>query len=407
VIGMNCNSDSLPLKGLRVIDLTRLLPGPHCTMLMGDYGADVIKIEDTDVGDPTRFVGRSINGSGSFFRQINRNKRSMAINLKCKEGQEVICRLAAKADVLVEGFRPGVMKRLDLHYDRLSRINSRLIYASISGYGQEGRYRERAGHDLNYTALTGLLDLSADDSRQPVMPAVQIADIAAGSLMALNGILMALYKKEKYGKGNLIDISMTRGLLPWMVYAVSAPAEGDDIPRRNSGHITGAYACYNLYSTADEKYMSLGALEPVFWQRFCQTVNHLDWIKRQFERKGRLELIEEVRKLFRTKTRLQWEAIFAEIDACCEPVLTLKESVDHPLSVENNYWIKNRLSDETVELMPGFPLIFSGCSGKIHLQPPKHGEHTKQILEEHDYKKTEIKWLQENGVIKDFENKND
>lgn len=380
------SQNRLPLEGLLVVDLTRLLPGPLCTMLLGDYGAEVIKIEDVEAGDPTRFVGPAVDGSGLYFRQLNRNKKSLALNLKSAEGNEIVKQLVKSADVLVEGFRPGVMARLGLDYKSLKSINDKLVYASISGYGQQGVYRERAGHDINYTALSGLLDLSAGNNEGPVMPAVQIADIAGGCLTAVNGIMFALYDREKSGRGSYLDIAMTRGLLPWLTYAASAIDAQEELPRRDRGHITGAYACYNIYETADGGYMSLGALEPVFWQRFCESVERKEWAELQFEIGCREKLITEVKAIFKKKTRKEWEEHFAMIDACCEPVLQLAEAVNHQISREGHYWVKNRTRDGEEELMTGFPIIFNGTTGEIRLQPPRHGEHTDEILKSMGYK---------------------
>jgi crotonobetainyl-CoA:carnitine CoA-transferase CaiB-like acyl-CoA transferase len=393
------NSSAIPLKGLRVIDLTRLLPGPLCTMLMGDYGAEVIKIEDTDAGDQTRFVGTAVNGCGSFFRQLNRNKRSLALNLKAEEGREVVKKLVVGADVLIEGFRPGVMAKLGLDYETLKKVNPALIYASLSGYGQHGSYASRAGHDLNYTALTGLLDLSAAEGRAPAMPAIQVADIAAGSLMAVNGIMFALYQKEKYGEGAYVDIAMTRGQLPLLAFAASAPAVGSTLPRSGSGHITGAFACYNIYRTGDNRFMSLGALEPVFWKNFCDTVGMPQWVDRQFDMESRLELIEQVSELFSSKTRDKWCSLFAAADACCEPVLNLEEAASHPLNKENSYWLENRVDDNSVEKLIGFPLLFSGRPGSLRQQAPQHGEHNRIILKEIGYSDDQIGQLRQLGVI--------
>ncbi len=388
-----------PLQGLRVLDLTKLLPGPLCTMILGDYGAEIIKVEDIHAGDPTRFVGNAVKGSGSFFRQLNRNKKSIALNLKTEEGCEVIKKLAVRADVLVEGFRPGVMDRFDLGFETLSSLNPRLVYASISGYGQQGPYREKAGHDINYTALAGLLDLSAGKGDSPVMPAVQIADIAGGSLMAINGIMMALYAMQRTGQGSFVDISMTRSMLPWLAYAASFLDHPEEIPRRGCGHLTGAYACYNIYETADGKQMSLGALEPAFWQRFCETVGKQEWISMQFAEEGREELIDAVRDLFKGKTREQWEEIFNQVDACCEPVLDLHEAIDHPVSRSENLWIKGSSTDGENEIMTGFPLLFSGQPGELRLPPPRHGEHSSEILLAIGYEKKAIAELREKGVI--------
>ncbi len=391
---------SLPLQGLTVLDLTRLLPGPLCTMLMGDYGAEIVKIEDTEAGDPTRFVGRFFEGSGSFFRQLNRNKKSLAVNLKTGQGRTAVQKLAGRADVLVEGFRPGVMERLGLGYSELSRLNGGLVYASITGYGQTGPYRDRAGHDLNYTALSGLLDLSAEEGGSPQMPAIQVADIAGGAMMALQGILIALFRRGRDGKGSHVDVSMTRGLLPWLTMAASAMNSSEEMARRGSGPITGAYACYNIYETADGKHMSLGALEPVFWERFCEAVGKNQWTALQFEQEGREALIREVQALFKEKTREQWETLFSGLDACCEPVLSLAEAVGYPTGREGRYWIKSVNSAGETEIMPGFPLLFSGCAGQVRLPPPRHGEHTREILHSLGYNPNDIEQMASEGAVR-------
>lgn len=399
MIGSN-PAGCLPLEGLLVLDLTRLLPGPLCTMILGDYGAEVIKVEDTVAGDPTRFVGPAIDGSGAFFRQLNRNKRSLAVDLKSEKGCDLLVRLAKKADILVEGFRPGVMDRLGLGYGDLASVNPRLVYASISGYGQKGPYRNRAGHDINYTAIAGLLDLSAAADGAPVMPAVQIADIAGGSLTAINGIMFALYRCEKSGRGSHVDIAMTRGLLPWLTYASSGlTGRNPELPRRGSGYITGAYACYNLYKTADGAFMSLGALEPHFWQRFCEAVGRPQWIPLQFDTASRLKLIEEVQALFAERTRAEWEQFFAEVDACCEPVLSLQEAPSHPVCSEGGYFIDSGEIKGGPEFMTGFPLLFDGAAGETRLNPPRLGEHTIEILKSAGYEEEYIEEMIRDGVV--------
>lgn len=388
------------LQGLQVLDLTRLLPGPLCTMIMGDYGAEVLKVEDTGTGDPTRMVGEDLGGMGSFFWHLNRNKKSLSVDLKKRSGLEILRRLAARSDILVEGFRPGVMERLGLDYPSLGSANPGLIYASISGYGQTGSYREKAGHDLNYTALAGLLDLSAAPGGAPVMPAVQIADIAGGTLTALSGIFMALHARGKSGRGRHVDVSMTRGLLPWLVYAAAAPAVGGSLPRRNCGHITGAFACYNLYETADGKYMSLGALEPPFWHRFCLAVNRPDWVERQFDPENREGLVREVQALFMEKRQKEWTGFFKRYDVCCEPVLEFGAAAAHPLAREHSFRVNVSRPGGSSQEQPGFPLLFSGRGGEVRLPPPLLGEHTLEILESLGYSPAEKERLLQEGAVR-------
>lgn len=391
---------SLPLEGLVILDLTRLQPGPLCTMLLGDYGAEVIKIEDTGAGDQTRSVGRIFEGSGSLFRQLNRNKKSLALNLKSDQGCEVVKKLAAGADVLVESFRPGVMDRLGLNYEALRTINRQLIYASLTGYGREGPYRDRAGHDINYLALSGLIELNAEKGSALKVPAFQVADIAGGAMMATNGIMIALYRRAQTGQGDYVDISITRGLLPCLALAAAGLNSGDDLARRGKGQITGGYGCYNIYETSDGEYFSLGALEPVFWKRFCETAGKPHWIARQFEQEGREELIHEVQALFKTKSRAQWEDLFASVDACCEPVLSLEEAIKHPLNRDDQSWIRSLNSEGEAEIIPGFPLFFSGRPGEMHRPPPRHGQHTAEILLSLGYDSHAISNLSSTGVIK-------
>lgn len=393
------DKERLPLEGLVVLDFTRLLPGPLATMLLGAYGADIIKIEDVEAGDPTRFVGRFINGSGAFFRQLNRNKKSLALNLKEEEGREIAKKLAARADILIEGFRPGVMEKLGLGYDELSKINTGLIYASITGYGHNNTFSNRAGHDINYTGLSGLLSLSAMKGEKPETQGLQIADIGAGSFMAINAVMMALYAREKSGKGSFVDVSMTRGLLPFLALAASALNSGEDNARKDSGPITGAYACYNTYETKDGKYMSLGALEPVFWQRFCERINRPEWIELQFDQKKSAALIDQVGKIFREKNRNEWVEHLKDLDACCEPILELPEAVEHLLSKETGSWLEV-WHEDFKEILIGHPFLISEKGGAERLPPPVHGEHTEEILKAIGYSENVIDKLAAKQIIK-------
>lgn len=393
------DKERLPLEGLVVLDFTRLLPGPLATMLLGAYGADIIKIEDVEAGDPTRFVGRFINGSGAFFRQLNRNKKSLALNLKEEEGREIAKKLAARADILIEGFRPGVMEKLGLGYDELSKINTGLIYASITGYGHNNTFSNRAGHDINYTGLSGLLSLSAMKGEKPETQGLQIADIGAGSFMAINAVMMALYAREKSGKGSFVDVSMTRGLLPFLALAASALNSGEDNARKDSGPITGAYACYNTYETKDGKYMSLGALEPVFWQRFCERINRPEWIELQFDHEKSAALIDQVGKIFREKNRNEWVEHLKDLDACCEPILELPEAVEHLLSKETGSWLEV-WHEDFKEILIGHPFLISEKGGAERLPPPVHGEHTEEILKAIGYSENVIDKLAAKQIIK-------
>ena len=389
-----------PLDGLKVLDFTRLLPGPVCTMLLGDYGAEVIKVEDVNAGDLSRFVGPFIEGSGSFFRQLNRNKKSVALNLKTPEGKAIALKIAADCDVVVEGFRPGVMDRLGLGYDDLIKINPALVYAAITGYGQSGPYRGRAGHDLNFCALSGLLDLSAEENGAPVMPAVQLGDMLGGTMMAFSGILLALYSRERSGKGSFVDVSMTRGLLPLLAYAATGLLGDRGLPRRGAAEMSGGSAYFNIYETADGKYMSLCAVEPVFWGAFCQTAGREDWINLQHEKEAQEGLIAEIRAMFKRKSRGEWEEIFSGVEACCEPVLNLFEAIEHPVNADGITWIDGASIETGREKLTGFPLVFSGQPGSFRLPPPLHGQHTGEVLTKLGLSSEELSELETSGVIK-------
>lgn len=388
------------LTGLKVLDLTRLLPGPLCSMIMADYGADVIKIEDTTTGDPTRLYGPFINGESSFFRQLNRNKKSLAVNLKKPEGIEIFKQVVKESDVVLEGFRPGVMKRLGLSFEEISGINPRVIMASISGYGQDGPYVSRAGHDINYTAITGLLDLNrCGEDDPPEVSALQTADIGGGALMALAAVMMALFYRDRTGKGQYIDVSMADGLMPWLAYASSTFFAGADLPRSNGGEITGAYAFYNIYRTSDDKYMSLAAVEPVFWQRFCRFAEREDWEAKQFDLHEQDKLKKEIAVFFLGKKQEEWVNMLTSEDFCCEPVLSMAESPEHPQLKKRKFFIDVNLPGGKTTKQIGFPLRFSSDHGNYRMHPPGLGEHSRAILSEAGYSDEMISNYAEAGII--------
>ena len=241
----------LPLAGYKVLDFTRLLPGSFCTMLLADYGAEVIKVEDTGRGDYSRNIGVEAGGQSLTFAQLNRNKKSISVDLKTEAGKQIINNLIEKSDVLIESFRPGTTKRIGIDYESAKEVNSQIIYCSITGYGQDGPYSDKAGHDINYLALSGLLSLNGKRNSSPVIPAVQIADIGSGALMATTGILMALLFRVTTKQGNRIDVSMTDGLLNWQsVFLPEYLFNGNDL-QRGELLLSGGLACYNIYETED------------------------------------------------------------------------------------------------------------------------------------------------------------
>lgn len=298
------------LDGIRVLDLTRLLPGAVATQQLVDWGAEVIKIEPPGAGDYARTMNPPL------FARTNSGKKSVVLDLKTASGVESLRQLARTADVLVEGNRPGVMEKLGVGYEALAGMNNRLIYVSITGYGQTGPYARLAGHDINYIALGGMLALNL-----PVIPGVQIADLVGGSMQAVTGILLALQERSRTGKGKFVDVSMLAGVLSLLhIPLAQYGATGHD-PKPGSGHLNGAYACYNVYEAADGRWLAVGALEPKFWQALCRKLGCEDVLEQQFLPQTK----ERIAAIFKTKTADQWFEALRDSDSCVTPVRGIAE----------------------------------------------------------------------------------
>ncbi len=387
------------LSGIRVLDLSRLLPGPFCTMLMADMGADVIKVEDPGPGDYIRWWPPKIGNNSGFHVILNRNKRSLTLNLKSPEGRKIFEELAATADVVLEGFRPGVMKRLGLGFEDLERANPRLVYCAVTGYGSDGPMALKAGHDINYLALNGVLSFSGRDA--PTLTGVQIADLGGGGLLALSGILAALLARERLGRGQFVDISMTHGALAWnclrwgkFIADGEVPAPGDDL-------LNHGFACYNIYRTNDGRHMSLGAIEPRFWTAFCRAAGHPEWdTPRYFEPGDHQEsLRKSVSEFFSTRSMAECVETFGGSDCCCEPVLNLAEVLDSPDMQAGGYVVEMMHQSWGAYRQLGIVPKFSLTPGSIRSHAPELGEHTQAILEEMGYSQSHIEQLRQNGAI--------
>jgi crotonobetainyl-CoA:carnitine CoA-transferase CaiB-like acyl-CoA transferase len=326
------------LQGLRVLDLSRLLPGGFCTLLLADMGAEVLKVEDTGGGDYIRWMPPYYGGeeqqkagvASAYFLALNRNKRSIRLNLKEERGRDAFLRLVEDYDVVLESFRPGVMDRLGVGYDVMRERNPRVIYCPISGYGQDGPLTARSGHDTNYLALNGLLGLTGRRGGPPIQSAGQIADLGGGGLMAAVGILAAVVERERSGEGQMVDISMTDGALSWLAMVAARYFAEGKVPHRGEPELTGGIACYVPYETKDGKWVSLGALEPKFWQNWCNGAGRPDLIEKQFVHPDS-EAGAEVAAVFRERTRDEWAAFAGEHDCCLEPILDLDEALDSEL----------------------------------------------------------------------------
>ena len=389
-----------PLDGITVLDLTRLLPGPMATMTLANFGAEVIKVEEPGRGDYAREGQPRIHGVGASFALLNRGKKSVAINLKDRRGKEAFRRLATKADVLIEGFRPGVMDRLELGYEQLSGLNSHLIYAALTGYGLDGSYTQTVGHDANYLSMAGVLDLIGPADGPPNLPGIQIADIAAGTLPALIGILLALAAREKTGKGQIVDAAMLDGSLNLMPIPLAQWTATGESPRRGETRLSGRYACYNLYETSDGRWMSVGALEPKFWAELCSEVGREDLIADQYAGDSRQQEIKnELKQIFRQEAAAEWERRFAKRDACVALVRDLEE-------VARDEHVRGR---ELIVSIPhpeggsfdhvGVVPKLSATPGEIGGEPPRLGEHTLPVLGAAGLDQDTLAELKRDGVI--------
>jgi len=388
----------MPLRDVIIIDLTRQLPGPFCTQILADFGAQVIKIEGPD-GDPIRGQGPRLHKESAYFLGVNRNKRSLVLNLKAKRGKEVFFRLAQRADVIIEGFRPGVMERLGIGYTEIRKINPRIIYCSLSGYGQDGPYRNRPGHDINYIALGGILGVTGRKNSAPVIPGGQIADLTGGLLAAL-GLMLGLWARQKTGRGQYIDVAMLDGVISWLPFYLGEYMTEDKIPKRGEMLLNGGYACYNVYETKDGAYMTLGALEPHFWEAFCREIGREDLIPDQFAAgKRQKEMIQELQKIFMQRTQQEWIKFWEEKNVPCEPVLSLEEVIYHPQVLFRRMFVEIEHPTEGRIKQLGIPIKLSETPGKLRTPPPLLGEHTQEILLQLGYSPQEVKELRQEGVF--------
>ncbi len=395
---------SLPLEGLKVLDLSRLLPGGFCTLLLADFGADVIKVEDTGMGDylrwsPPYYEGADQTARGALFLALNRGKRSIRLDLKTDQGKEVLLRLAGDADVLLESFRPGVLDRLGVGYERLRERNPRLIYCAITGYGQDGPNRDRAGHDINYLGLNGLLGLTGDAHGPPVQTAGQVADLGGGALMAAIGVLIALRERERSGEGQFVDCSMFDGSLSWLATVAAEALASGRAPSRGRLALAGALTCYRPYRCADG-YVTMAALEPKFWSAFCRAVGREDLLNHAFDPPGS-EAHAAVCELLASRTREEWRAFASEHDCCLEPILTLDEALRSELVAAREMVVELAQpgAQQQVKLL-GTPVKLSRTPADPTRAPgPGLGEHTDEILAAAGFDAAEIAALHESGAV--------
>ena len=388
--------------GVTILDLSRLLPGPYCSLLFADLGARVIKIEEPSLGDYGRWAPPlwGDTGIGAGFLMLNRNKESLTLNLKTEEGKAIFRRLAEGADVLLESFRPGVMERLGLGAEALRKLNPGLIYCAITGYGQDGPYRDKVGHDVNYIAYAGALSITGERGRGPIPPGVQVADLGGGALFAGFSIASALYHRRATGQGQFIDVSMTDGVVSWLAVHFGPFFATGRVPERGEERLNGGWVCYGVFETKDGESVTLGALEPKFWRNFCRLVGREEWVDRQLVRGPDRDALEvELRALFKTRTRAEWLSLLNTDDVCAGPVLAFDEVVNDPHLQARGLFTS--IEHPSFGALPqiAFPVKLSATPALIRRPPPALGEQTEAILNDLGYSSEEIAGFRKAGVV--------
>ena len=387
------------LEGLKVLDLTRLLPGGFCTMLFADLGADVLKIEEPGKGDYIRWMDPFKGGMSSGHLALNRGKRSMTLNLKNARGADVLLRLAREADVLIESFRPGVMDRLGVGYEHLSKENPGLVYCAITGYGQDGPYKDRAGHDMNYLGFAGVLGIIGERDGDPAVAGVQIADVGGGALMAAVGILAALQERRRSGRGRFVDISMLDGAVSWLAMHAAGYFIDGVPPRRGQMRLSGQLACYRVYRCADGKHVTVGALEPQFWAALCKALGAPELAERQMAPADEQDAIaEQIQEILLRRTRDEWVQELSDLDACFGPVNDFAEAFADPHVVARNLKVEVPTPEGPATVV-GNPIKMVGETQAPLGPAPGFGEHTDEALRAAGFSDAEIAELRADGAI--------
>jgi crotonobetainyl-CoA:carnitine CoA-transferase CaiB-like acyl-CoA transferase len=334
-----------------------------------------------------------------MFLVLNRNKKSITLNLKTDQGRDVLRRLAATADVLLEGNRPGVMDRLGVGYEALRRINRRLIFCALTGYGQDGPYRDLVGHDLNYLGIAGGLELMGEKGRAPIVPGLPIADIGGGAQMAVIGILTALLARERTGEGQFVDVAMTDGVVAWLSIQAGAYFAGGDVPQRGEMLLAGAFPCYSVYETKDGRYLTIGCVEDRFWRNLCSALDVEEYIPHQWAPDKRDQIFARLRAIFRTRTREGWFAFLFDRDVCVGPSYSLDETFEDPQVAHRGMVVESEHPVEGKVKELGCPIKLSETPAESRMPAPRLGEHTEDVLRSLGFSGDDIAVMSAAGVI--------
>jgi crotonobetainyl-CoA:carnitine CoA-transferase CaiB-like acyl-CoA transferase len=397
-----------PLSGIKVLDLTKLAPGPFCTMILGDLGAEIIKIEEpgAPTGRRAQQAGAAGTGGpaggfgGSPHNALMRNKKSIGLNLKSGPGKEIYVRLAQRADIVVEEYRPGVAKRLGIDYETLSKRNAKLIYCAITGFGQDGPYRDFVGHDLNYIATAGALSLLGRPGQPPTIPHNIIADYAGGGMHGAIGILAALMARTQTGRGQYVDISMMDGTVALLAQSFSTFFATGQIPKRGETILDGGIPNYNVYLTKDDKYITIGSIEPWFFANLCRTLGCEQFIPHEFDSSKRAEILRVFTDTFKTKTRDEWYDILTKLDVCVGKMNTLDEAQHDPQMLARKMIVEVDGPGGQKFKQVGISVKLSETPGSIRSLAGARGQPTEEILADLGYEKSQIEAWRGEGAIK-------
>ena len=378
------------LEGIRILDLSRLLPGPYCTLLLADMGAEVIKVEEPGRGDYLRSLAPYENAMSVPFELLNRGKKSIVLNLETRQGQEILHKLVARADVFLESFRPGTTKKLGCDFETIRQVNPQIVYCSLTGFGQSGPYKDLPGHDINFLALSGFLSLNGKN--EPIVPALQVGDLAGGMLAALT-ITTALSARHQRQEAQYIDASMLDALLSWLIIPLALHTGG------NASMLAGELPFYRLYRTLGSGFLAVAAIEPQFWEVLCKLINRPDLIPDQYSSGSRRnEVIEAIQLALATKTSEEWFRIMREHKLPCTPLLTLDEVLKDPQARERHMLLEKGQSAGSRMTYVGSPCKIAGLETVDLIPSPRLGQHSAELLRQVGYSESEIRNLIETGV---------